>query len=84
MQAVCRKAPTVGAEGRARAKRTRNMDSMSVTLEVSRLSDWLNADAYCQARGEAQEGLRADWKAGGCGAGGGSACSVQVGPDGGG
>ena len=34
--------PTVEAEGRARAERTRNMDRMSVTLDVSKLSGWLN------------------------------------------
>ena len=37
MQAACRKAPTVGAEGRARAERTKNMAPMSVTLDVSQL-----------------------------------------------
>ena len=37
MQAACRKAPAVGAEGRARAERTKNMDPMSVTLDVSQL-----------------------------------------------
>ena len=31
------KAPTVEAEGRARAERTRNMPCMSVTLDVSQL-----------------------------------------------
>ena len=44
------KAPTVEAEGRARAVRTSNMRVMSVTLDVSRLSGWLNADAYCRVR----------------------------------
>ena len=29
-------------------ERTKNMYSMVVTLEVSKLSDWLNADAYCR------------------------------------
>ena len=29
-------------------ERTRNMERMSVTLEVSKLSGWLNADAYCR------------------------------------
>ena len=29
-------------------KRTMNMPSMSVTLEVSKLSGWLNADAPCR------------------------------------
>ena len=47
------KAPTVGAEGRARAERTENIHRMSVTLDVSRLSDWLNADAYCRVKREA-------------------------------
>ena len=53
MQAVCRKPPTVGAEGRARVKRTLNMDCIVVTLDVSKLSGWLNADAYCQVEMEA-------------------------------
>ena len=35
--------------GGARAKRTKNMRSMVVTLDVSKLSGWLNAYAYCQA-----------------------------------
>ena len=35
-------------EDRARAERTQNMPSMFVTLEVSKLSGWLNADAYCR------------------------------------
>ena len=47
------KAPTVEAEGTARAKRTPNIHSMVVTLDVSRLSDWLNAVALCRAKGEA-------------------------------
>jgi len=43
---------------RARAKRTENMRLMSVTLEVSKLSGWLNADAYCrvEGRGRAMRG----------------------------
>ena len=53
MQAACRKAPTVEAEGRARAERTWNMYPMFVTLDVSRLSDWLNEDAYCRVKREA-------------------------------
>ena len=36
----------VGA--RARAERTKNMRSMSVTLGVSKLSGWLNAVADCR------------------------------------
>ena len=52
--ASSRDAPTVEAEGRARAERTENMYPMSVTLDVSKLSGWLNADAYCRVeRGKA-------------------------------
>ena len=51
--AACRKAPTVEAEGRARAERTANMYPMSVTLDVSKLSGWLNTDALCRAKKEA-------------------------------
>ena len=47
------KAPTVEAEGRARAERTWNMYPMFVTLDVSRLSDWLNEDADCRVKREA-------------------------------
>ena len=36
----------VGA--RARAERTPNMAAMVVTLDVSKLSGWLNADAACR------------------------------------
>ena len=36
------------AGARARAERTLNMEYMSVTLEVSKLSGWLNADADCR------------------------------------
>ena len=35
--ASSREAPTVEAEGRARAERTENMYAMSVTLDVSQL-----------------------------------------------
>ena len=34
----------------AGAERTENMQSMSVTLDVSRLSGWLNADALCRVK----------------------------------
>jgi len=47
------KAPTVVAEGREREERTENMDHIAVTLDVSRLSGWLNADARCQVEKEA-------------------------------
>ena len=36
----------VGA--RARAERTQNMSYMVVTLDVSKLSGWLNAFAFCR------------------------------------
>ena len=45
--------PDCGGEGRARAERTENMCPMSVTLDVSRLSGWLNASASCRVKGEA-------------------------------
>jgi hypothetical protein len=38
---------------RARAERTRNMPPMVVTLEVSKLSGWLKADARCRVEGRA-------------------------------
>ena len=38
---------------RARAERTLNMSRMSVTLEVSKLSGWLKADAPCRVEGRA-------------------------------
>ena len=56
MQAACRKPPTVGAEARARSERTSNIHSMFVTLDVSKLSGWLNAVAHCREKWEAQEG----------------------------
>ena len=42
----------LGAKG-TRGERTWNMDSMSVTLEVSKLSGWLKADARCRVEGRA-------------------------------
>ena len=39
--------------GRARAERTRNMPYMVVTLDVSKVSGWLNFDAYCRVEGRA-------------------------------
>ena len=65
--AACGKAPTVQAEGSARAERTENMYAMSVTLDVSRLSGWLNADAHCRVKKGSKGGLT-------CGLGGGTAC----------
>ena len=40
-------------EGRARAERTENIPAMLVTLDVSKLSGWLNADAPCRVEKEA-------------------------------
>jgi len=51
--AACRNTPTVEDEGRARAERTENMLYMSMTLEVSQLSGWLNADAHCRVEKKA-------------------------------
>ena len=53
VQAARREGPTMKAEGRPRAERTENMYHMLVTLDVSRLSGWLNADAYCRAKRKA-------------------------------
>ena len=44
---------TQGWGPRARAERTENMPYMVVTLDVSKVSGWLNAYAICQARREA-------------------------------
>ena len=47
------KGPAMEAEGRARAERTEKMYPMLLTLDTSRLSGWLNADARCrEKRGE--------------------------------
>ena len=40
--------PTKGLGVRARAERTQNMPRMVVTLDVSKLSGWLNAVATCR------------------------------------
>jgi len=40
--------PTQGLGARARAERTWNMAYMLLTLDVSKLSGWLNADAPCR------------------------------------
>ena len=47
-QAACTREPTVEVAGRARAERTSNILYMFVTLDVSKLSGWLNADARCR------------------------------------
>jgi len=53
---------------RARAERTQNMVFMLVTLEVSKLSGWLKALAYCRVEGracDAGRGERCEPEAGG-------------------
>ena len=50
---------------RARAERTRNIWCMVTTLEVSKLSGWLNATAYCrESKGghAVRDGVRAGWR----------------------
>ena len=43
---------------RARAERTANMSLMSVTLDVLKLSGWLNADARCRVERQACDARR--------------------------
>ena len=43
-----RRARLMAGGGRARAERTANIFCMVVTLDVSKLSGWLNADAPCR------------------------------------
>ena len=52
-------------EGRARAERTENIPAMLVTLDVSKLSGWLNADAPCRVERVSIGGGAACGKAGG-------------------
>ena len=54
-QAARCEGPTAEVAGRARAERTLNMDCMSATLDVSRLSGWLNALASCRVEREAKK-----------------------------
>ena len=48
------KGPTQAAGARARAERTENIQLMSVTLDVSKLSGWLKASAYCRVKTRAR------------------------------
>ena len=41
-------------------ERTQNMPDMVVTLDVSRLSSWLNADALCRVKEGIQCGARCE------------------------
>ena len=43
----------LGGQGHARGERTVNIKLVSVTLEVSKLSGWLKADACCRVEGRA-------------------------------
>ena len=51
VQAACtaRGWPVKAVGARARAERTLNIQRMSVTLDVSKLSGWLNADGWLSA-----------------------------------
>ena len=69
--------PTQGVRVRARAKRTSNICFMSVTLEVSKLTGWLNADAPCRVEGgHVQYGTRCG-QVGAGGRGGGGASGMH-------
>eukprot|EP00964_Phaeocystis_antarctica_P018645 scaffold10289_cov47-Phaeocystis_antarctica.AAC.4 len=73
--------PTQGCGGRARAERTKNMRVMSVTLDVSRRSGWLNATARCQVKCRAYEaGRGAEREARGRGGGSGASGARGEGP----
>ena len=67
----------------ARAERTTNMYCMVVTLDVSKLSGWLNARASCRGEREKHR-KRGEMRAGrreGVGGGGGGASRALGGPD---
>jgi len=71
---------------RARAERTWNMVLMVVTLEVSKLSGWLKADASCRVEGRACDagGERSEPGGGRAWGGGGgtqAACTAWMWPD---
>ena len=51
--ACTRRARHKAVGARARAERTENIQLMSVTLDVSKLSGWLNASTSCQVEGQA-------------------------------
>ena len=70
---------STGVSGRrARAKCTLNMWFMTVTLDVSKLSGWLNAFAVCRVERRAYDvGRGAGREAGRLVGRGGRACSVQ-------
>ena len=66
---------------RARAERTKNMLVMVVTLDVSKLSGWLNADARCQVKCRAYDaGRGVEREARGRGGGSGASGARGEGP----
>ena len=69
------------AEGRALAERTLNISRMSVTLDVSRLSGWLNAHARCRVERGSIGGGATCGQAGGRVGRGGRWRKQQGGPD---
>jgi len=81
MQVACTGRDRLKAVGvRARAERTKNMPYMFVTLDVSKLSAWLNADAYCRVeRGACNAGRGAAREA--CGRWVAAAQSARTGRD---
>ena len=69
------------ARATARAERTQNMLPMFVTLDVSKLSGWLNADATCRAERRAYDAERGvGRKAGGWAGGSARAACMGRGP----
>ena len=70
------KGPTEGS--RARAERTENMAAMFVTLEVSKLSGWLNADASCRVERKAYDAERDAGREGGRAWGDGGASGMRA------
>ena len=59
VHAACRGGLDCGLRAGHGEERTANMEYMFVTLEVSKLSDWLNADARCREskKGHAMQGV---------------------------
>ena len=66
-----------GVHGKAGAERTPKMEYMFVTLDVSKLSGWLNADADCRAERRACDAGRGAGCGGSRAWGGGGASGAQ-------
>ena len=62
---------------RVRAERTLNMLSMLVTLDVSKLSGWLNAYARCRVKRKAYDAVRGAAREAGRAWGGGDASGLH-------